>query len=312
MEFDPSKYSTTSFDSMGPALKLIHLIKKQIFDINQPLRIVDLGCGPGNSSCLLAESFPQSTIIGLDVVPEMIEHAKKNFSKKNDRFQFFVQDLGLPFDKWNTELRELLQTKQVDLIFSNYALQWIFNPSILGDSLRKILKPKTGILVANILFSDILSVVDQNDQHECKLLEKYLHYPSEKQFISEWIFGLKNDAHLNDIWLHYWQPKCIYPEKYYRESYVKIPLKWHEHFIDNSVSEELRKEILKILTKLILKKRITRIIPRRMNGLNHHHNDVNQVKNGDANDDDDDEMNDIEIEQQLWTVVARSSNDNFV
>ena len=147
----------------------------------------------------------------------MIEHAKKNFSKKNDRFQFFVQDLGLPFDKWNTELRELLQTKQVDLIFSNYALQWIFNPSILGDSLRKILKPKTGILGANILFSDILSVVDQNDQHECKLLEKYLHYPSEKQFISEWIFGLKNDAHLNDIWLHYWQPKCIYPEKYYRE-----------------------------------------------------------------------------------------------
>lgn len=96
-------------------------------------------------------------------------------------------------------------------------------------------------------------------------------------------------------------------------AYVKIPLKWHEHFIDNSVSEELRKEILKILTKLILKKRITRIIPRKMNGLNHHHSDdVNQVKNGDANNNDDDEMNDIEIEQQLWTVVARSSNDNFV
>ena len=35
MEFDPSKYSTTSFDSMGPALQLVKMIQKQNVNINQ-------------------------------------------------------------------------------------------------------------------------------------------------------------------------------------------------------------------------------------------------------------------------------------
>ncbi|OTF78982.1 methyltransferase-like protein [Euroglyphus maynei] len=215
MEFDPSKYSKTSFDSLGPATKLIRIIQKQNIDVNQPLRIVDLGCGPGNSTQLLTESFPRSTIIGLDVAPEMIEHAQKNYS--NERCNFYVQDLNVPFDEWKSTIRDLFRTKTVDIIFSNYALQWIFDPFILGDSIRRILTPKTGLLVANILYSDILSVVDPNDQRECSMLEQYLRFPNEQQFISNWIFGLKNRAHLNDIWIHYWQPRSVYPERYYNE-----------------------------------------------------------------------------------------------
>ncbi|XP_075588944.1 uncharacterized protein LOC124496613 [Dermatophagoides farinae] len=309
MEFDPSKYSTTSFDSMGPALQLVKMIQKQNVDINQPLRIVDLGCGPGNSSKLLADAFPKSTIIGLDVVYEMIEHAKKNCP--NDRCKFFVQDLSKPFDEWQQEIKEILYTKSADIIFSNYALQWIFDPFILGDSIKKILTPKTGMFFANILYSDILSVVDKNDQHECAMLERYLRYPNEQQFISDWIFGLKNRSQLHDIWIHYWQPRSVYPEKYYRESYVKIPLKWHEHFIVNDVSADIHARMSEILKNLILKKRVKRIIPRNMNGKHDecdcNVNGNNHVKNG---DNDDGEVNDIEIEQQVWTIVARSSNDS--
>lgn len=96
-------------------------------------------------------------------------------------------------------------------------------------------------------------------------------------------------------------------------AYVKIPLKWHEHFIVNDVSADIHARMSEILKNLILKKRVKRIIPRNMNGKHDecdcNVNGNNHVKNG---DNDDGEVNDIEIEQQVWTIVARSSNDSCV
>ncbi|MBK9263695.1 MAG: trans-aconitate 2-methyltransferase [Polyangiaceae bacterium] len=73
-------------------------------------RIVDLGCGPGNSTAVLAERFPDADICGLDSSPEMIRTARQNMPTQS----FEVLDIA----QWEPKAPH-------DLVFSNAALHWV-------------------------------------------------------------------------------------------------------------------------------------------------------------------------------------------
>ncbi len=91
-------------------------------EVEPPRLIADLGCGPGNSTAVLAERWPRAEITGIDNSPEMLKAARSSKTKA----EWLLADIR----DWNPE-------RPFDLVFSNAALQWVPNqdkeiPRLLG------------------------------------------------------------------------------------------------------------------------------------------------------------------------------------
>jgi trans-aconitate 2-methyltransferase len=87
---------------------------------------VDLGCGPGNSTEVLAARFPSAAITGIDNAPDMIAAARKRLS-------------GIAFDL--AEIASWRAAAPVDVILSNAALQWVPDHDTLLPRLVSDLAP---------------------------------------------------------------------------------------------------------------------------------------------------------------------------
>jgi len=72
-------------------------------------RVVDLGCGPGNSTEILIARFPDADATGVDNSDDMLAEARKRLAK----VRFEKADLAL----WRPEAPP-------DVIFANAVLQW--------------------------------------------------------------------------------------------------------------------------------------------------------------------------------------------
>ena len=67
MPWDADQYLRFGDERTGAAADLVARI-----DLPRPESIVDLGCGPGNSTRLLRARWPRARVLGLDSSPEMI------------------------------------------------------------------------------------------------------------------------------------------------------------------------------------------------------------------------------------------------
>lgn len=83
-----------------------------------PKTVVDIGCGPGNSTRVLRDVFPDADIIGIDNSPNMIKKAKAEHSDINFRLCDALSLDG-----------------RYDLLFSNACLQWMPNHDVVIPSL---------------------------------------------------------------------------------------------------------------------------------------------------------------------------------
>ncbi|KAJ3498813.1 hypothetical protein NLG97_g827 [Lecanicillium saksenae] len=84
--------------------------------LTSPRRIVDLGCGPGNSTALLAAKYPEAAVSGVDSSPNMISKAQE---------ALLAADHHRALDFSVGDLREYRATQPMDLIFSNATFQWL-------------------------------------------------------------------------------------------------------------------------------------------------------------------------------------------
>ncbi len=102
--------------------------------LQRPRLAVDLGCGPGNSTELLIERFPESEVVGLDSSPDMLRKARERLPK----CKFIEGDIAT----WKPE-------QNTDLLFANAAFQWVpDHPRVLRRLLEAL--PSGGVLAVQM------------------------------------------------------------------------------------------------------------------------------------------------------------------
>ena len=87
----------------------------------QARRVVDLGCGPGNSTALLLQRFPGAQVSGVDHSPAMLQAAREQLPGA-DFVQADIATWSLPAGH-----------PGYDLVYANASLQWVGgHESLLG------------------------------------------------------------------------------------------------------------------------------------------------------------------------------------
>lgn len=102
--------------------------------IAEARHICDLGCGPGNSTKLLAARFPHAEIFGIDSSAEMLEQARQALPDVS----FELADLAT----WRPG-------RAADLIFANAVFQWVPDHMSVLRALVETL-PSRGVLAVQM------------------------------------------------------------------------------------------------------------------------------------------------------------------
>ncbi|MDA1095819.1 MAG: methyltransferase domain-containing protein [Chloroflexi bacterium] len=126
MPWDPDLYHRFREQRSAPFFDLLRLIQ-----VRPGLQVIDLGCGTGELTRTLADHLPESTVLGVDTSPEMLERAAL---QANARVRFERQDIAQATGQW-------------DLVFSNAAIQWVDDHVSLIPRLLSMVAPGGQLVV---------------------------------------------------------------------------------------------------------------------------------------------------------------------
>lgn len=118
-QWDSGQYTKFINERTQPAYDLAARISH-----TNPKKIIDIGCGPGNSTEVLLQNWPEANISGFDSSPEMLAQAKASNSSIN-WFESCVEE-------WSP-------SETFDIIFSNAVFQWVQEHKVVLPRLLNIL-----------------------------------------------------------------------------------------------------------------------------------------------------------------------------
>ncbi len=119
--WDPKTYLAFADERTRAAAELLARVP-----IESPKRVIDLGCGPGNSTALLADRWPDAHLEGLDSSPEMIDQARES---------------GVPAEWSVADIADWTATAPYDVIYSNATFQWVGDQASLLPRLMQYVRP---------------------------------------------------------------------------------------------------------------------------------------------------------------------------
>ena len=104
-EWDAGQYLRFTDARTLPAVDLLSRI-----ELVSPATVVDLGCGPGNSTSLLLQRWPEAAVTGLDSSDNLLDTARRDHP--GARF--------VPGD-----ILDWAPAEPADVVFANASLQWV-------------------------------------------------------------------------------------------------------------------------------------------------------------------------------------------
>jgi trans-aconitate 2-methyltransferase len=121
MTWSPERYLAFGDERTRPAVDLLARVS-----LAGPARVADLGCGPGNSTRLLCERWPEADLVGIDSSAAMLAKA---------------EDSGLQARWLESDIAAWTPDAPFDLLFSNAALHWLPDHASLLPRLLGHLRP---------------------------------------------------------------------------------------------------------------------------------------------------------------------------
>ena len=119
--WDPGQYHRFTDHRLRPALDLLARVP-----VAGPSLVCDLGCGSGNVTRVIAERFTAARVAGIDTSSEMLAKA----AGTPGRIEWIQADVA----EWEPE-------RPPELIYSNAALHWVDDHSVLFPRLIGLLAP---------------------------------------------------------------------------------------------------------------------------------------------------------------------------
>ena len=104
------------------------LIERLEYFSGRPLRVLDVGCGPGHGSALLRKRFRSAQVIALDLALPMLQRVRPGWRRPLARV--CADAIALP-----------LPDASIDVLFSNLCIQWIGELPVLFAEFRRVLRP---------------------------------------------------------------------------------------------------------------------------------------------------------------------------
>jgi len=153
------------------------LIDSIQFDTSDNIRIIDLGCGTGTIAKRLADKFPNSKIVCLDIASKMIEIAKYKLLDHTNT-EFIVGDFS------RIEFKE-----QFDVVVSSLALHHIETDNEKKEFYTKIFN----ILTNSGQFINADVVLATTDYQQNTNMNRWIDYMNKSismdEIINKWIPG---------------------------------------------------------------------------------------------------------------------------
>ena len=128
--WNPELYLQFEKERTQPVIDLISRI-----EIENPPRIIDIGCGPGNSTRELKKRWSNAELIGLDNSESMLKKARTDYP----HLDFQMGDAS----------KDLSHLGEFEVVFSNAVIQWIIDQPTTLKNLFKLLK-KNGVLAIQV------------------------------------------------------------------------------------------------------------------------------------------------------------------